>query len=279
MIDYNSLFTVFFQKDFVMPKPLFRWTQGPCLPQGLEVLAESIKRTTEVLGIDRFDWIICYNGLSEKSVDFIKSAISNKPITLFEQDWHMSPIDDICQSPRRPDGSFEWNGNKCGGSMWKVTPPRFRLDSHEIVCDNDIVILKNIPEIDQFLKATDRALILEEPIRFYGRYDHLFGAGAPFLNSGLMGFPPGYDFAAAIRRVWESNGKLKNISQADEQGLLTYALSRIPSYRIKTTQMKEVLARDFKERITGEETALHFTQSNRIPLHRAWKDYQVLANE
>jgi hypothetical protein len=260
-----------------MPKPLWRWTVGSCLKQGLDVLAESIKRTTEVIGIDRFDWLICHNGLTPENLNFLQVAIGDKPISLFEQHWSMSAVDDVCQSPRRLDGSFEWNGNKCGGSMWKVCPARMRIDSHEIVMDNDIVILKNIPPIDEFLKD-NRALILEEPIRFYGRYDHLFGAGGAYLNSGLMGFPPGYDFAAAIRRVWESNGKLQKLSQADEQGLLTYALSRIPSYRIKTAQMKEVLARDFKERIVGDEQAIHFTQSNRISNHRAWKDYKVINN-
>jgi hypothetical protein len=257
-----------------MPKPLFRFTVGNCQQQGLDILAESIKRTTEALGLDRFDWLICYNGLSPENIDFLVQSIGGKPIQLFEQDWSACPVDDVCQSPRRPDGSLEWNGNKCGGTMWKVCPPRMRIESHEIVMDNDIVILKRIPQVDQFLTATDRALILEEPIRFYGRYDDLFGAGAPYLNSGLMGFPPGYDYANAIRRVWEANGRFQNISQADEQGLLTYTLSRLPSFRIKPSQMKEVLARDFKARITGEEEAIHFTQANRITAHKSWNDYK-----
>lgn len=259
-----------------MPKPLFRWTVGSCLPQGLDVLAESIVQTTAALGIDRFDWLICHNGLNQDNLAFLRSAIGDKPITLFEQDWAACPVDDVCQTPHREDGSLEWNGNKCGGTMWKVCPPRVRMETHEIVMDNDIVILKRLPQIEEFLKATDLALVLEEPIRFYGRYDRLFGAGGPYLNSGLMGFPPGYDFASAIRRVWEANGRLQKISQADEQGLLTYTLSRIPSHRIKPSQMKEVLARDFQSRIVGDEDAIHFTQVNRIPMHRAWRDYQTL---
>lgn len=257
-----------------MSKPLWRWTVGSCLKQGLEVLAESIKKTTSTIGIDKFDWLICHNGLSIESVDFLKNAIGDRPITLFEQHWSMCPVEDVCQTPHRPDGSLEWNGNKCGGTMWKVCPPRMRIESHEIVMDNDIVILKGLSAVDDFLKSSSHALVLEEPIRFYGRYDHMFGAGGPYLNSGLMGFPPGYDFAAAIQRVWEANGKLQKLSQADEQGLLTYTLSRLPSCRIKPTQMKELLARDFKERIVGDEEAIHFTQANRIPTHRAWQDYK-----
>ena len=259
-----------------MPKPLFRFTVGSCLQQGLDILAESVKRTTTALGIDNWDWLICYNGLSQDQIGFIKKSIGNLPVALFEQHWSTCPVDDEAQSPKRADGSLEWNGNYCGGTMWKVCPARMRMESHEIVMDNDIVILKKFPEIDQFLADSQRALILEEPIRFYGRYDALFGAGGPYLNSGFMGFPPGYDFASAIRRTWEANGKLTKITQADEQGLLTYTLSRIPSYRIKSSQVNEVLARDFKAKITGQEEAIHFTQSNRITLHRSWRDYKQI---
>ena len=36
-------------------KPLFRWTVGSCLQQGLDILAESINKTTQVLGLDHSD--------------------------------------------------------------------------------------------------------------------------------------------------------------------------------------------------------------------------------
>ena len=120
------------------------------------------------------------------------------------------------------------------------------------------------------------ALILEEPIRFYGRFDAMFSDGGPYLNSGFMGFPPGYDYGQEILRVWEEHGSIKNLSQADEQGLLTYTLSRLPSIRIKKEQMKEVLARDFKVDIDGSEQAIHFTQANRIGKHVCWKKYKEL---
>ncbi len=100
-----------------MTKPLFRFTVGPCLQQGLDVLAESINRTTRVLGIDNFDWMICYNAVTRESLEFIKKAIGDRPIELFAQNWIDCPIDDHCQSPMRNDGSYEWNGNRCGGTL------------------------------------------------------------------------------------------------------------------------------------------------------------------
>lgn len=259
-----------------MARPLFRFTVGNCLQQGLEILAESIKKTTAALGIDQWDWMICYNGLDPDQVEFLHRTVGDLPIVLFEQHWSTCPVEDEAQSPRRADGSLEWNGNHCGGTMWKVCPARMRMETHEIVVDNDIVILKKFPEIDKFLSTKNMTLVLEEPIRFYGRYNELFGAGGPYLNSGLMGFPPGYDFGAAIRRTWEANGKFTKISQADEQGLLTYTLSRLPSHRVKPSQMNEVLARDFKARVTCKEEAIHFTQANRIGSHRSWRDYKKI---
>lgn len=259
-----------------MPKPLLRWTVGSCIQQGLDILAESIRKTTTTLGIDTFDWMVCYNGLSADNIAYLKTAIGNLPIILFEQNWEHCPVTDECQSPLRSDGTIEWNGNRCGGTMWKACPPRMRMDAHEIVMDNDIVLLKKFPEIDAFLGCNKKTLVLEEHIRFYGRYDHLFGPGGPYLNSGFMGFPPNYDFGAEVRRYWEEHGKYTQLTQADEQGLLTYTLSRTPSFRIKPSQMLEVLARDFKSRITGEEEGVHFTQANRIPIHRSWVEYKKL---
>lgn len=260
-------------------RPLLRWTVGNCLQQGLDILSESINRTTRALGLDSWDWALCYNGLNKDQVQFLQKSIGDRPIQLVAQNWADCPINDNCQSPRRKDGSFEWNGNHCGGTLWKVCPARMRPEAHEIVLDNDIVLLRKFPQIDEWLAQTEKALILEEPIRFYGRYDCLFPAEGPFLNSGFMGLPPAFDFGAAIAKNWEQYGSYLNLSQADEQGLLTYTLSRLPSLRIKQDQMVEVLHRDFKTKLTGREFGIHFTQSNRIPNHHSWNKYQEIMKQ
>lgn len=255
-----------------MAKPLWHWTVGPCIQQGFDVLAESINRTTRALGVDDWDWVVCHNGINREELQFIQKAIGTRPIQLLNQCWATCPISDNCQSPRRKDGTFEWNGTRCGGSLWKVCPPRLRMETHEVVMDNDIVLLKKPPQIDEFLKA-NKALILEEPIRFYGRYDCLFGPDA-FLNSGLMGFPPDFDYGAMIMSMWEKHGRYMNLTQADEQGLLTYSLNQMPNIRIRKEQIVEVLHRDFKTKITGREDGIHFTQANRIPNHFQWGKYR-----
>ena len=140
--------------------------------------------------------------------------------------------------------------------------------------DNDIVLLKKFGQIDEWLSQSSKTLILEEPIRFYGRYDSLFPQEGAFLNSGFMGLPPGYDFGAAIKKNWTDNGSYLNLTQADEQGLLVYTLNQKPSIRIHAHQMVEVLHRDMTTIITGREEGVHFTQSNRMPNHYAWKKYR-----
>jgi hypothetical protein len=256
-------------------KPLFRWIIGNCLPQGIDVLAESIRVTTRTLGENSWDWAVCYNGLSKDEVDLIRAAIGMRPIELVAQNWVDCPVEDHVQSPRRSDGSFEWNGTKCGGTLWKVCPPRMRLDAHEIIMDNDVVLLRKFPQIDEWLQS-NKTLILEEKIRFYGRYDHLFAEDEPNLNSGFMGLPPGYDFGFHIKNTWQEHGSLMGLSQADEQALLTFTLSQYPNIRVSQNQMIEILAREHKIKITGEESGIHFTQVNRIPKHRAWIQYQKI---
>jgi len=261
-----------------MAKPLFRWTIGNCLQQGLDILAESINRTIKALGYENWDWAICYNGLTRENLEFIQKVVGDRRIHLLPQSWATCPVNDNCLTPRRRDGSFEWNGNKCGGTMWKVCPARMRMETHEIVMDNDVILLKKFPQIDEWLAQTEKALCLEEPIRFYGRYDCLFGADPPYLNSGFMGFSPGYDYGSAIFETWIKHGRYMNLSQSDEQGLLTYTLSRQPNIRVNTSQMVEVLHRDFRTRLTGREQGIHFTQANRIPNHHPWQEYQKVGS-
>lgn len=261
-----------------MLKPLFRWTCGNCLQQGLDILAESINQTTKAFGVHNWDWVVCYNGLNKDGLDFLQKAVGTKPIQFLSQNWATCPINDNCQTPRRADGSFEWNGTRCGGTLWKVCPPRLRMETHEIVMDNDIVLLKKFRQIDEFLASSDKALILEEPIRFYGRYDCLFASGEANMNSGFMGLPPGFDFGAEIQKNWSKFGQYSNLTQADEQGLLTYSLSQIPNIRVRKEQMIELLHRDYRAKITGDEEGIHFTQANRAPNHFAWGKYQEMAN-
>lgn len=253
-------------------KPLFRYTVGPSIPQGLEVLQESVVKLLEVFK-DTFDYLICYNGF--KDISFLEAIVQGTPVRLYEQNWENCPIVEE-MSFVNSNGRFDWNGNQVKGSFWKVVPPRMRMDSHEIIMDNDMVLLDFFPQIKEFL-SSDKVMILEEPIRFYGRYDKLFPENTS-LNSGLMGLPPDYDFGGAIKKTWESNGSLTGLTQADEQGLLMATLNQEPNIRISKNDVVEILARDFTKSVTGLERGIHFVQSNKIQNHRAFIQYKKLRN-
>lgn len=266
-----------------MKKPLFRWICGNCIKQGLEILEESVFRALKLYGEDRFDWMICHNGMTPEAMDYLESIVQRRPIELVEQNWIDCPIPDVCWSPIRADGSIEVDGKKCGGTMWKVCPARMRMDAHEIIMDNDIVMLRPLPQIEKFLES-DKTLILEEPIRFYGResgspYDKLFALGEN-LNSGLMGCPPGYNFAEEILSLWEETGRWNQHSQADEQGLLMATLKRHDNIRIQANYVKEPLAKGgARYKIMGDEYAIHFVQSNRSNNHPVWLQYKDLLHD
>jgi hypothetical protein len=258
-----------------MPKPLFRWTVGGCIRQGLEILEESVFRTMKALGQNNFDWMICYNDLDKEALDFLEYIVQRRPIELVEQRWADCPIPDVCWSPN-VDGRIEVDGKKCGGTMWKVCPARMRLNAHEIVMDNDLVLLRKPPVLDEFL-SSNKTLVLEEPIRFYGKengspYDDLIPQGEN-LNSGLMGYPPGYNFGEEILNVWEDTGRFKKHSQADEQGLLMVTLRSHPNLRVTAREIKEPIAKA-EPKIVGDEYGIHFVQSNRSNNHRTWLAYR-----
>lgn len=230
-------------------------------------------RTMKAFGQDRFEWMVCYNGMSEDQMKNLEYIVQKRPIQLLQQIWDDCPVPDTHWTPIRSDGKVEVDGKKCGGTLWKICPARLDINRHEIVMDNDIVMFRNLPAIDEFLDCDHKTLVLEEPIRFYGRYDHLMGS-KDRLNSGLMGFPPGYNFGACLLDNWEQFGRLKYLSQADEQGLLMYTLNQQPNTRVTKFDVRELLAKDSPD-LTGQEFGIHFVQANRVNSgHRGWIYYQ-----
>ncbi len=229
------------------------------------------------LGEENWDWVICHNSLTPDRQDTLSQIVQGRPITLHTQTWNDCPVDDESWSPFRQDGTVEIDGSHCGGTLWKVCPPRMRPDAHEVIVDNDLIILKKPPQIDAFLKSLDRTLILEEPVRYYGRYAHRI-ALEDHINSGLMGLPPGFDFGRQIRRVWEVEGSHRRITQEDEQGLLMAVMSGQPNIRLSKHDVREMLAAD-PPIIRGDEFGIHFPQSNRIPVHRGWIRYKQIFHE
>jgi hypothetical protein len=261
-------------------KPLLRWIIGGCIAQGMHTLKESISRTTKVFG-DRFDYIVCYNNISDKDLAFIARIFPF--VEMYQQKWKDCPIDNDMVSSRLPNGSVRTDVDSCGGSLWKLCPPRMRIDSHEIVMDNDIVFFKAITQVEEFL-SDSRPMLLKEHSRWFGRYDKLLPDGECF-NSGFVGLPPGFDYQLKLHEAWKKNGSLGSHSYDDEQGLITYVLRQENPILVEMNDIIEVHQMGISYCFNGsncyskyhfDETtkAAHFVQANRNFPHKPWCKYK-----
>lgn len=138
-------------------KPIFRWTIGGTNKNGYECLKHSIDSILEIYG-EIFEYYILYNN---SNIQIIREIIGHRPITAISQNWSDCPI------------PIDYNKN-LGTSMWKFCPSRLNIKSHEIICDNDIVFIKKIRQIDEFLLNKNSILLVEDPIKCQGEFRHLF---------------------------------------------------------------------------------------------------------
>ncbi len=257
-----------------------RWIIGGTLPQGINILKESISRTVKVFG-GKFDYMLCYNNTSPADIEFVRRIFPC--VELYCQDWMNCPIADTMTSIKQEDGTVRTDAHSHGGSLWKLCPPRMRIDAHEIVMDNDIVFFKYMDQIEEFLSSS-RPILLKEHTRWFGIYDNLFDPPDKF-NSGFVGLPPGFDYKSKLQQAWKLNGCACNLSYADEQGLITYVLKKENPILIEIDDIVELhqlgMSSIFNgnhcftsHEFTENNKAAHFVQGNRNFPHRPWCKYK-----
>lgn len=188
-------------------KPIFRWTIGNVKKGGYECLEMSIK-TMLKLYKDKFDYYICCNNIN---IQKLREIIGQRPIKIIQQTWNDCPL------------SINYEEN-IGTSLWKFCPARLNINAHEIVCDNDIVLINHIEEIESFLNDS-KILLVEDPIKFQGKFRHLFNENEKY-NAGFVGLPPHYNLQEELNITWQENNSPQIIDQGDEQGLTTATLKK-----------------------------------------------------
>jgi hypothetical protein len=196
-----------------MAKPLLRWTMGGVSKQGQRLLRWSVRSVQKVYG-DEFDYLICYNNLDPASL-----ADTGLPLRPQEAD----------ALPLPPKGV-----------AWKLYPPRVAPDRHEVWLDNDIIIYRRIPGLDDFLRQDNAAVMTEGLERRCGRWDGLHPPGGPNLNSGLFGIPPGFDFRAAMMELLNSQGFTSWEDYFDEQGLVALVLKQHFGDRLRVVGNQDI---------------------------------------
>jgi len=175
-------------------KPLVRWTIGNVHPNGFISLKISIKKFLQIYG-NRFDYLICHNSLTPEQIN----EISQLNIPLYSQ----QKSDLIIQNPT---------------TAWKLYPPRLRIQTHEILLDNDLIITKALPAIDRFLND-EIFLITEAYSRNFGNFDSYVPKNLK-LNTGLIGIPPCFNLTQNILKKLSSINYHTWKHYFDEQGLL-----------------------------------------------------------
>jgi len=185
-----------------MKKPAIRWTIGPFSKTSFNVLKLSIRNIRKIYR-DQFHLTVTYNNVNSEDIERldIDSAINQCVIS------HNMPL----QPPEI----------KQAGPAWKLYPARTSLETHEIMLDNDVVIIKKMEAIDRFLSSDSLFLITESLQRSYSvRYDSKIRKEFN-VNSGFVALPPFFDYVSEIS---------KNTSQAiwtdmfDEQSIVACVL-------------------------------------------------------
>lgn len=243
-------------------KPLMRWTIGGVKSKlGWEVFSESLRLMPKVY--PEFDFVICHNNLSHEEEEGLKGS----GVFLHQQ--------------RKSELGFSvcWEEGKSvlGKSdvfVWKLVPPRLRLEAHELWVDNDIVIRNRIPEIDEWLNR-DVGLI---SLGFYPNYGVFENQISPNLKScaGLFGLPPNFDFSSKIQEY--SGGRI--LQGYDEQGLVTLIVSEMDHVEVSIDHMRSLSP---KRKLWGYPLGMrdwpigmHFHHTNHSSWHRPWSTYKLL---
>lgn len=197
-------------------KPIIRWTIGNIVSNsGYEILQSSIKSILNLYS-DKFDYFVCYNDVDKNKIQSIKNKFNN--VTFIKQKWQDCPI--TLSIPNKIDNV---TNQKLNGSFWKICPPRLRLNTHELILDNDLIFLKKPKIIEEFL-SSNKNLIIKDSNIYLGSYTKLFVNEKQGYNSGVIGLSPGYDFSKDIIENFKLISYKDELDYGEEQGLLTYCL-------------------------------------------------------
>lgn len=223
-------------------KPLIRWTVGRVDEHGYKSLDLSIKLIKNLYG-DTFDYFVCHNSIEKKELKHLEKY----EVTFVEQD------------PR----SLPYPPN---GVAWKLYPPRLRMGSHELFIDNDLVVFKRLKKIDQFLSSYS-VIYTEGLFGLYGNYKPYVSLWK-FLNSGIIGIPPDFDFKAKIEAIikpWND--------YFDEQGLVASIFSKFKGEKICITTTEVAVCK--RDGVLPNFThGCHFCGLNRGDI-RTWHKFNL----
>lgn len=214
-------------------KPLFRITIGPTEELGIKLLRKNVRLLK--INYPEAEVVVCFNQVDPNLLQVDVETINQED---FSNTLPYYPV----------------------AETWKLYPPRLRQSRHEIIFDNDILIFRRVPEIDEFLRS-DRPLLFNGRTRVYGKYEKL--VPQPFaINSGIFGLPPHFDFQQEIQEFIKNDEEKKWTDWCDDQGVVGgILLPRNPIF-IKLESVMNYLS-DFNFQPESHWNGIHMIGTNR----------------
>lgn len=213
----------------------------------------------------------------------LRELVGHQPVKLIAQSW------DDCPLP------VDYKKNQAcwgGSSLWKFCPARLNINCHEIICDNDVVLIKKIDKIDEFLSSS-KVLMVADPIKYQGIFNRFFTVDERY-NAGFIGIPPQYDMKEELCKMWIENNSPQALNQADEQGLATAALKKHEFLTISKEEMMlihpnggtdykyydAVNERNYYDEVPVDfyengSSAYHFVRINKVDVHLQWEQFKA----
>jgi hypothetical protein len=214
-------------------RPLFRITVGPVHETGLKILKKNVRLLKKIY--PEADVVVCFNNINSDRL--------NVDVETINQEEYINSL------PYFPKAE-----------TWKLYPPRLRQSNHEIVLDNDILLFRRVPEIDEFLRS-DRPLLLEGRVRVYGKYENL--TPQPFkINSGIFGLPPHFDFQQEIKHFIKNDEEKQWTHWCDDQGVVAGILLKRNPIFISMESVMNYLT-DFSYQPKSHWNGIHLIGANR----------------
>lgn len=195
-----------------------RWTIGNVSDAGFEALHLSIQSCHNLFA-DAARYAVCVNSIP------LKEAITRTGELPCDIEWVRTDgwVPGWLKAHIDPD--------MAEGVAWKFAPVRLFPHLHELSLDNDVIFWSVPQAIDAWLQSLDACLMGADVAPAFGQFSE--SCGNRSLNSGIRGFPPGYDFETDLARFLQESG-ITLRSELDEQGLQAAVLLRSNLYVVST---------------------------------------------
>lgn len=241
-----------------------RWTIGDVSPCGFEALRLSILGAWAAFG-PAAAYTVCVNTIDPAAArrrtgtvpgmvpDVVGDAVTWRPATVTPE----------FLRPHLDAGMAE-------GTAWKLAPLRCFPDRHEIALDNDCILWALPDSLRDWLAAGDpHACLMAADVRLcHGQFTPW--AGRQPGNTGIRGFPPGFDVGEALRRLLARH-PVRLTSELDEQGLQVAAFQQDRPLTFVTTDEVSICSPFWPHQPHLGRFGAHFVGLN--ARHLPWRYY------